>query len=287
MDDNVTCEILNYNDAATVINMVAKIKDYQALSYILIVDNGSTDDSLEILSQKYAVDSKILVVGSGKNGGYGYGNNFGIEYAAKKLHSKYVIVSNPDVFFEEKLIKIMKTTLKECKAALVSGTQKINGNIVNRRAWKVPRPLEWACLETKIGQHLGGHFYYPASYYKGDISQVECVLGAMFMIDVDKFLEVGGYDEDMFLFCEETTLGFKLKEKGYKSYIINGYYYDHLHSTTINKNIPSVIKKLKILYSSEILFDKRYQNMTLLEEIGVKMIFKLSILKNKIKERLE
>lgn len=288
MKEKITCEILNYNDYKTVINMVEHIKGYNILDYILIVDNGSTDSSYKILSNMYCNEKTIKVISSNKNGGYGFGNNFGIKYAFNKLNSKYIIVSNPDVLFKEKLIQELKRVIKREDAALVSGTQKINGSIVQQRAWKVPTPFQWAFDELKIGRLLGvgKKFYYPSSYYKKAISQVECVVGAMFMIDAEKFLTVGGYDEDMFLFCEETTIGYKLKKANYKSFLLNYEYYDHLHSATINKSIPSAIKRLRILHTSEKIFDKKYMKISFAESILIKLIFHLSILELKIKSIL-
>lgn len=285
MNENITCEILNYNDANTVIKMVDSIKKYNLLDYILIVDNGSTDSSYSTLKEKYRSNIKVKVISSGENGGYGYGNNYGINYAYNILHSKYVIVSNPDVFFSEKLIMKLKAVLKHKKIALASGTQKVNGKIVEHRAWKVPTPFQWAFYDLKLGRILGigKKFYYPASYYNGSISQVECVVGAMFMIDAEKFLNVGGYDEEMFLFCEETTIGQKLKKAGYKSMLLNNEYYDHLHSVSINKSIPSAINRLKILHESELIFDRKYQKSSFLQLKIISYIFKLSILELKLK----
>lgn len=283
MNDRVTCQILNYNDYKTTIKLIDNIVNYSIIDYVLVIDNESENNSLFIIESRYKTNDKVKVVSSGKNGGYGYGNNFGVNYAVQKLKSKYIIISNPDVAFDESLVYKMIKIMKAKDAALVSGTQRINGIPVKRRAWRVPKPLEWATME--IG--FQPKFYYPDDYYITKISKVECVLGAMFMIDAQKFIKVSGYDEDMFLFCEETTLGFKFKEKGYSSYIINDKFYDHLHSATIGKSIPSVVKRLKILYASEIIFDKKYQKMTLLEGFIVKSIFNLSILKNKVKKYLK
>lgn len=87
---------------------------------------------------------------------------------------------------------------------------------------------------------------------------VDCVPGALLLYDTDKFLEVDGYDEEMFLFGEETTLGFKFKEKGYKSLLILDDYYRHEYSVSINKSISQKSKQLEILYHSRLLFMKKY-----------------------------
>ena len=49
MIPRLNCVILNYNDAPTVENLIAQIHDYQILEQIVVVDNHSSDDSLERL----------------------------------------------------------------------------------------------------------------------------------------------------------------------------------------------------------------------------------------------
>ena len=76
--EGLACVILNYNDSETTLSLINKIKTYEILDYIVIVDNQSSDNSLEKLRKIQT--SKIIVICSEKNGGYGYGNNYGIWY---------------------------------------------------------------------------------------------------------------------------------------------------------------------------------------------------------------
>lgn len=49
MSVRLSCVILNYNDAETTEKLVKQIVDYNVLHQIIVVDNASTDDSLERL----------------------------------------------------------------------------------------------------------------------------------------------------------------------------------------------------------------------------------------------
>lgn len=255
---DITCVILNYNDADTVIKLIENIKDYDVIDHILVVDNHSTDNSYKILSQRYTDESKIIVKITDKNGGYGYGNNFGIKYAYYNLKSKYVIVANPDVFFTDKMVQELLNVITAKKAALVSGVQRIEENQIYDLAWKVPTALQWTFSESKLGSYFKKIYHYNSDDLKEPVLRVECVPGAMFLIDAAKFISVGGYDEDVFLFGEETMLGFKLKKANYDTYLLTNEFYEHEHSTTINKNIQSVIKQIKILHNSKMIFFTKY-----------------------------
>ena len=75
--------ILNYNDAKTTLEYVEKVKNYKNIRKILVVDNCSTDDSTQMFQKN--VSDKLEVISSGRNGGYGAGNNYGIRYLADKI----------------------------------------------------------------------------------------------------------------------------------------------------------------------------------------------------------
>lgn len=273
--EKLVLQVLNYNDAESIISLVERIYKYNCISNILVVDNGSTDDSLKQLKKRYWNDKKIIIIETGKNGGYGFGQNFGINYINEKLKSDYAVITSPGVFFSEKTIQTLLRFAKEKKAGIVSATQKINGKVSENAAWKIPTPFQWAFIESRLRSKIFKEYHYNKSFFYDNYSKVDCVLGAMFLVDVKKFIDVGGYDENMFLFGEETLLGFKMKKKGYSTYILNKYFYEHPISTTINKNIPSILKQDKITHNSKLLFMEKYQKCNLITLKCIKCFFSL------------
>ncbi len=254
----IICQILNYNDTFHVKKLINKIQDYKIFEYILIIDNASTDNSYSELKELYKNDEHIKIILSDKNGGYGYGNNFGIKYAVDKLNASMAIVCNPDVDFTESTVKNLVKLMRKTNAAITSAVEINKGVSSANRAWKVPTPLQWILDETKLKNLLFNKFHYPDNYFKTQYSQIDCVSGAMFLLDLSKFVDVGGYDENMFLYGEETVLGYKFRQKGYKTYLLNTDKYNHLHSASIDKSIPDKVRKLKILDYSKLYFFKVY-----------------------------
>ena len=280
----VVCEILNYNDAETVFKLVNKIKDYPVFSSILIIDNDSPDGSFFKLKNFYKDNKNIVIKKTSKNGGYGYGNNYGIKYAYEKLNADYVVLSNPDVFFSNQMIETLLKEMIEKNAAIVSGTQRVNKQPIRTPAWKIPTAMQWVLIETRLWKWAAKKYYYDQSLFKSKDLQVECVHGAMFLLDPKKFLDVGGYDEEMFLFGEETVLGYKLKSKGYKSFLLNNIYYDHEGSTSINKNFSSAIKQDKITHQSKLVYMRNYLRLNYVQLKVAKVLFDYTIFKKKIKK---
>lgn len=108
MKVRLSCVILNYNDAKTTEKLVRQIADYKIWHQIIIVDNASTDDSLERLKRlEKGNDAKLQVLSADHNGGYGYGNNLGVRYAAAQGSATHVLIANPDVVFSEQSLKSM------------------------------------------------------------------------------------------------------------------------------------------------------------------------------------
>ena len=80
-------------------------------------------------------------------------------------------------------------------------------------------------------------------------------------------MEVDFFDENTFLYYEENILGYKLKEKGYKQFLLPNCSYIHNHSISINKSIKSVSKRLKHAYDSREYYCLQYLKINKLEQL--------------------
>ncbi len=81
---------------------------------IVIVDNGSTNDSVNRMNQKYRDNEGIIVLSNEKNLGFARGNNVGFVYAKKLLSPDFIVMINSDIImndlnFERKVLKEFKT----------------------------------------------------------------------------------------------------------------------------------------------------------------------------------
>ncbi len=90
--------ILNYQKYSETLTCVESIRrqSYQNKK-IIIVENGSGNESWEILNKHYADSDDVILIQSERNLGFAKGNNLGIRYANKTLHCDYAFVVNSDV----------------------------------------------------------------------------------------------------------------------------------------------------------------------------------------------
>lgn len=271
---NISCIVLNYNDPEHTIKLIKEIYTYKNIDNIVIVDNKSTDNSLEIL--RPCENEKITVISSDCNGGYGYGNNFGIRYSKNKLNSTHAIVANPDVVFSEEVVDdCLKAFDLNNNVCLSTCLQKDRyDDLINLLAWSLPSKKNLIFAN----EYLFRHTFFKrkgVNVFGEDYMFVDCIPGSFFVVDIDKFLEIGGYNERMFLYNEENWLGYKFKEKGYLTVLITKKVYRHEHSVSIDKSIPSVSRQRKQLYNSTIVVLEDVFNVKSFEKFLIKGFFRL------------
>ena len=263
--------IVNYNDEKDTIKYVNEINKYKTVDRILVVDNVSTTiGAFEEL--KKLEDEKVKVIKSDKNGGYAYGNNFGMNYL-KKINEKYdyIIISNPDIEVKEKAIKECIEILRKNKNIAVIAPRMFNkeNKPIRRSSWKIRTFLLDVVHSTRVFEIL---FYrilrngeYSEKEYEQKILKVEAISGAFFIIKREVFEEIGLFDENVFLFYEEDILAQKLREMKYDTVSLNTEKFIHYESQTIGKTF-SYYKKMKQLYKSKIYYHKRYNHINKFQE---------------------
>ena len=276
--DNKTLSVvvLNYNDSETTLNFVKRVNNFENINYIVIVDNNSTDDSVEKLQQY--TSSRIYLVKTNKNRGYAYGNNLGIKYAVDKLNSDMICISNPDVDFSDKLVFEAKNILNSIpNVGTVTGKMICPSTKANPIAWKLPNWIDCIIECTfLIRKLLKNKLYYNNKELNRYCNEVEAVPGSLFFINAETMKKIGLFDENTFLYYEENILAWKLKSQGFKNYIID-IPYIHNHSVTINKNIHSVNKRLRICQLSREYYCKEYLRCNNLKMMILKLIFEMEI----------
>lgn len=222
--------VLNYNDFKTTNNYINNIKDYKSLSEIVVVDNNSTDGSYEKL--KKLENNKVKVIKTEFNKGYSYGNNAGIKALG---NVDYVIISNPDIIVEDKVISKLKKDLEKTEdAAIVAPVIKQLGEY--KRGWRLPN------IEDEILSNINYYrrrvvrnLEYNEARFKNPLTRVDVVPGCFFMIRKDVLELVGNFDEATFLYYEENILATKLKNINKKSYIDSEVMVTHELSVSVNK----------------------------------------------------
>ena len=262
--------IVNYNDAEQTVLYVNKIKEYKNIQRIVVVDNLSTDiETMEMLTK---INSpKVSIVQTEKNGGYAYGNNFGVKFLESQNEIfDCVIISNADIEVEENAIdKCLQIFENNTDVGIVAPRMyNLNRKPIRRSCWKIRTFALDVIHSTRLLELL---FYkklrageYSDEEYKKELLQVEAISGAFFVVRYEAFKKANYLDENVFLFYEEDILAKKMQKNGYKVFCRNDVKFIHYESKTIGKTL-NYYKKMKQLYNSKMYYHKKYNKINNLQ----------------------
>jgi GT2 family glycosyltransferase len=174
-------------------------QDYHSYR-VVVVDNDSTDDTVQHVEQEFP---DVDVVRSGSNGGYGAANNLGFA----RSQSKYVAVVNPDARPERGWLRALVRALEQnpraalatSKVLLASDPSRINacGNTVHLSGIAF-----CAGLNDDQHQHVRS-------------TSVAAVSGASFIARRDALEQIGVFDERFFMYMEDAELSLRARLAGW------------------------------------------------------------------------
>ena len=260
--------IVNYNDYETTKRLLDNVKDFKVLKEIVVVDNKSTDNSLEELRK--LKNKKITIIDSGNNKGYSYALNVSCKYLINKYKVLNIVISNSDIIIDSDTdIKDLNSYISDKN--VIVGPTIIQGNDLNR-GFKIPTP--WQDIKQNIvffgKKVLTNELSYPDNYYHKDISKVDTVSGCFFMISSKHLEDMGYFDENVFLYYEENIMGIKTKRLKKNIIVCNNIDVIHDHSVSIDKSLKR-IKKYDILKTSQEYFEKKYNGANKIELFFLKV----------------
>lgn len=207
MNDKVYIILLNYNSAQDTIECVNSIKENEKnLNYeIIVVDNKSSDNSVEVLEKC----SGIELIKSLDNGGFAKGNNIAIDYVLKN-GAEYVLLLNNDTTIEKDAISIMLNRLKEDDTLGIVGARIMyfdNKDMINYCGGE----FNWL-KATTIHKNCKEKFEDNDKAFE----YTEFITGCCMLIKKEVFNKIGYLPEEYFMYYEDADFCVKAKEAGIK-----------------------------------------------------------------------
>ena len=280
--DKICCIILNYNDAHTTLALAGELSGSRCLSDILVVDNHSSDDSWEQLavlktdrtSREKQQDRKpeekgpaVHLIRTAHNGGYGAGNQAGIDYAMEHLSPDYIVIANPDIHVSDACILRVKEALarQENAAAASALVRSPEGKRLFSYWDLLPMWKDLLDTEPFCRRIFKPWLITPAGRLPrgadGRSRVVGALPGSFFMLKMRCFnrREAGSlFDKNIFLYYEEKVLGRKLQSMGLAELLVGDVSYVHAHSVSVDKSLRTMAAKQKILHRSKLYYYENY-----------------------------
>lgn len=268
---DVSVIIVNYNTKDLTVNCIKSVIDhtFDIMYEIIVSDNGSRDGSVEMIKKEFP---NVVVIENNDNLGFGRANNVGL----KSAKGKYVFYLNSDTTLENNAIKYFydfwennnDLSIGALGCQLIDEKRNFIHSGANFPTYKsiTEENIKIFNRHKKYSIIKKFHFFWILELYsklkketnmvmeEEQFIAVDYVTGAdLFMLNNNDAL----YDEDFFLYYEETDMQKRLSNKGKKSYIIKGPSIIHY----VNKNSKNrKITSFSVIHSqlSALLYVKKH-----------------------------
>ena len=183
---------------------------------IIVIDNASSDDSCEMMKTKFP---NIKLIENKDNLGFPKGNNIGVAQAK----GEYICILNPDtVVAEDTFTKILNSQLVTRNSQLgIIGCKLIDGagNFLPESKRGVPTP--WVAFTKIFGLYkISNYFgkYYAQHLSENESGKVDILVGAFMVMKRELYIEVGGFDENCFMYSDDIDLSYLVLKTGKSNY---------------------------------------------------------------------
>lgn len=228
---DITVVILNWNGAQMLRRFLPSVIRYSPEAYVVVADNGSTDESLQMLRKNFL---QVEIMAFDKNYGFAEGYN----KALQQVKTPYAVLLNDDVEVTPDWLQPLYAFMENhkevaaCQPKILSEKQRSSfeyagaaGGFIDCWGYPYCRGRMLDAVEEDNGQY-------------DTPCPVFWATGAALFIRRDVYLKEGGLDSRFFAHMEEIDLCWRLRSRGYGIWCIPQSSVYHVGGGTLNKSNP-------------------------------------------------
>lgn len=194
--------IVNYNAKEKLLRCLGSVLRFaDSGKEVIVVDNASSDGMADLICNNF---TEVKLIRSQTNLGFGAGSNL----AARQARGKYLVFLNPDTLIERGWLEALLEPL-EADARV---------GLVTSKVLLADQPNRINACGNAI--HITGitfcRGYGRPSEAFDEIEEVDAVSGASFAVRCELFEALDGFDEDTFLYMEDTDLSWRARLSGWR-----------------------------------------------------------------------
>ena len=228
---------------------------------VLVIDNNSSDNSLEYLSSKFP---SVIFIANKDNTGFAKACNQGLQQA----NGEYILFLNPDTIVPEDCFEKCVAFFKSHPDAGALGIKMIDGSgkFLKESKRSFPSPM------TSLYKLFGLAKLFPQSktlskYHLGYLAEnenheVDVLAGAFMMIRKTVLDTIGGFDETFFMYGEDVDLSYRIQkttypntDRQYKNYYFAGTSIIHFKGESTRKGSMNYVK---MFYNAMSIFVRKH-----------------------------
>ncbi len=250
--------IINYNTKSLTektIDLFIQTVDKDLKYEIILVDNSSKNDE-----KIFKIDGVFKIIDS-ENNGFGAGCNLGV----KNSIGRYILFLNSDVEFKNnKLLEAVRYMDKNLDVGILGGKMILQDGSLDhgcKRGFPTPfTSISYFLKLDKIFKKSKIFGKYRLTYIPDDeLNYVDCVSGGLMVMKRSVYNQIGGFDEDYFMYGEDIDICYRACQKGYKTVYFPEIVVLHLKGQS-GLNTKSKITIKRFYDSMLIFYKKNYKN---------------------------
>jgi N-acetylglucosaminyl-diphospho-decaprenol L-rhamnosyltransferase len=237
--------IVTYKSAELAIECLASVNAERATQklniFVVLVDNASGDlPRIDQAVKRNGWSSWVTLVLAPKNGGFAYGNNLGIRTAYERRRPNYIYLLNPDTKVRTGAIAALVEFLERHPQVGIAGS---SFETEDGKDWPFAFRFPTLLSEIEHGMQLGLvtrclSRWTVARSMKSIAQATDWISGASMMIRPEVLSVVGGFDENFFLYFEETEFCHRAQRAQFSTWYVPESRVMHVigRSTHVNEN---------------------------------------------------
>lgn len=205
MNPAIAAIVVTYQSGSTIDACLSRLRQAQGVAEIRVVDNGSQDDTLEIVQRHASHDPRVRFIGNPDNPGFAAANNQGVADSS----GPWLAFINPDLLVEEDTLAALRLRALELGDCLL-GVEQVDEHGFADDAVRRRDPDFLAMLRSP---GRGGRLAIPRDPEQA-MQQVPALSGALLLMPRALFDRLGGWDAGYRLHAEDLDLCRRVREAG-------------------------------------------------------------------------
>ncbi len=244
---NLTIIITTFNSKNVILQSLSKINF--AKYDVIVVDNNSQDQTIEIIEQNF---SQVKLIKLAKNIGYGRANNV----ALRQTKTDFAMILNPDAFIFKDDIEIILNLMQKKQEIAIAGPLLLQHHpILEDDRMKQMKVVE-SNLIDRFDEYLS----------------VKYIIGAILFLRMSVFKEIGFFDENIFLYYEDDEISWRAINNGYKAAIIASAHGFHIGQGSSGGSLRTIYRRFWHRSLSKLYWKEKQKGKLVAVKSGVRLV---------------
>ena len=226
---DVSVVVVTYNALPWLERCLESVRAHETI----VVDHGSTDGTQELVRSRFP---EVRLIEEG-NTGLGAGSNTGMRVAS----GDYFLLLNSDAWAVGDAVERLVAFAEEHPEAAVIGPKLLNPDGSLQRSvrgfpslWRLT--TEYFFLRKLAPGSRALNAFYASRFPHDEVREAEFVMGACMLVRREAADTVGLFDEDYFMFSEETDWCYRFRQAGWKVLFFPGAEFVHVGGASTSQN---------------------------------------------------